>query len=682
MLGLCLLMLVLHAAAYAEAMLAELPLAEPVVQADAGLSTGQVTKWCCITFGEYPQTEIVPSDFSAVDEYAVQEGDVLVDPKLYLRLLNASWTENETKIDGIHYLRMSRRDAVNSAMDSAGHYRWGTEEFHYFRYDPIRWRIIDIEADRALLMADQLLDCQPYHAEEGMVNWGSSTVRSWLNGLPGTENAAGIDYQGKGFLDRAFTRSQQESVLPVQVVNHANAAYHTDCGETTEDRIFLLSNEEVFGTETAAEHGFYVASGKDDPAKRFCSTLYAKCRGAWWSPVKDYRGNSFWFMRTNGYTPESVSYICDFGYIYQRGTMATCNDAGILPALWIRLDTADIEPAGWTTSRDIIKKPLPEQSGGTPKSHLRNPVVEADPDEPDGKRVTYSLVRFGHYPQTEIVKTAEEADGDPIVDPALYAALEEAAWEANEWERDGVCYFRVSRSGEETGNKNYRYFIREPILWRVLEIRDGTALVLANEALDCQPFQKELLEVSWENCTLRSWLNGYGPEANKSAADYSAETDNFLDRAFAADEQAAILENPVRNENNYYFGMDSGKETKDRVFILAESELFMGDSSKIHGFSPRDEVHDRAKQFTPTGYARRNGAWNASEGPVEGNGFWITRTTGYTHSNVVYVDENGCMFNRGILVTCADAAIIPALVLDLDSAVYDYAGTVTIGSKK
>ena len=124
-LGLCLLMFVLHAAAYAEAMLAELPLAEPVVQADAGLSTGQVTKWCCITFGEYPQTEIVPSDFSAVDEYAVQEGDVLVDPKLYLRLLNASWTENETKIDGNRYLRMSRREAVNSAMDSAGHYRWG-----------------------------------------------------------------------------------------------------------------------------------------------------------------------------------------------------------------------------------------------------------------------------------------------------------------------------------------------------------------------------------------------------------------------------------------------------------------------------------------------------------------------------------------------------------------------------
>ena len=31
------------------------------------------------------------------------------------------------------------------------------------------------------------------------------------------------------------------------------------------------------------------------------------------SPVKGYRGNSFWFMRTSGYTPSTVTYICDFG---------------------------------------------------------------------------------------------------------------------------------------------------------------------------------------------------------------------------------------------------------------------------------------------------------------------------------------------------------------------------------
>ena len=72
------------------------------------------------------------------------------------------------------------------------------------------------------------------------------------------------------------------------------------------------------------------------------------------------------------------------------------------------------------------------------------------------------------------------------------------------------------------------------------------------------------------------------------------------------------------------------------------------------------------------------GIWQDSE---RGNVFWITRTTGYTHANVVYVDESGYMYNRGILVTCGDAAVIPALVLDLDSSVYEYAGTCTIGGQ-
>ncbi len=143
-------------------------------------------------------------------------------------------------------------------------------------------------------------------------------------------------------------------------------------------------------------------------------------------------------------------------------------------------------------------------------------------------------------------------------------------------------------------------------------------------------------------------------------------------------EREAILPTNVRNEANYYFGMDSRAPTEDRIFLLAESELFISDSSAIHGFSRRDDVADRAKQFRPTDYARWRGAW--TEKRKRGNVFWITRTTGYTHSNVVYVDESGYLFNRGIPVSCRDAAILPALVLDLDSSVYEYAGTRTVGA--
>ena len=679
---LCLLVLSVRVSAFAEAVEQELYadwIWEPLVEKDESLSTGQVTRWACITFGSYPQTEIIPTASVAVDDYAVQEGDFLEDPVLYERLTGAEWNNNETEIDGVRYLRMGREDAVSSAADSMGHYRWEEGvKWHYFRFDPIRWRVIGLENGAACLMADRLLDCQPYNEKDGAVSWEGSTVRSWLNSYPAEENDAGIDYRDKGFLDMAFTPEQQEAILRTRVENRPNVRYGTDCGKDTEDFVFLLSNEEVFGS-SGARNGFYAGNGLDDPAKRFRSTMYAKCRGSWWSSVNGYMGNSFWFMRTNGYTQESVTYICDFGYIYERGTISTCEDAGILPAIWIDLDLAQAEPAGTVSSKDIQKGASRTEAEDDPRKRdqIVNPAVYPDPAEPDGKRVVYSIIRFGQYPQSEIVQESAGAAMGQIADPGTYGRLEEAEWDNDACELDGRRFIRVF-SADETGMQTARYFACEPLVWRVLEVRDGTALLLSHAAIECEPFQSDLRDVSWQNCTLRSWLNGYEAQANVSAADYSGAGESFLDTAFSAEEREAILETAVRNEPNYYFGMDSGTGTTDRIFLLAESELFIYDSPEIHGFSRRDEVADRAKQFQPTGYALWKGVWQ--ETGERGDVFWITRTTGYTHANVVYVDESGYMYNRGILVTCGDAAIIPALVLDLNSDVYEYAGTYTIGT--
>nr|AHF24738.1 hypothetical protein [uncultured bacterium Contig12] len=679
---LCLVIMPFQAPVFAEALLQDQYedwIWEPSVEKDDSPSTGQVAYWSCVNFGSYPQTEIVSAVFTAVDDYAVQEGDYLADSDLFSALVMAEWDDNQTEIGGTRYLRMSREDAVSSAADNVQHYRWEENtEWHYFRFDPIRWRVIGLEDGAACLLADRLMDCQPYHAEEGPVSWESSTVRSWLNSYPAEENAAGIDYRGRGFLDTAFTTAELEAILRTRVENRPNELYGTDCGKDTEDRVFLLSNDEVFSSDTAARNGFYAGNGFDDPAKRFRSTMYAKCRGSWWSSVNGYMGNSFWFMRTNGYTQESVTYICDFGYIYQRGTISTCEDAGILPAIWIDLDLAQPEPSGTVSSKDILKGAYREDNEEDPRKRelIVNPAVRPDPEEPDGKEVTYSLIRFGHYPQSEIVPDSAEAAAGSIVDRELYGKLEAAGWNTGECELEGQHFIRELSSDGNDGQRA-RYFVSEPLVWRVLEVRDGTALLLSNAAVECAPFQADLRDVSWENCTLRSWLNGYGAQENASGNDYSGDGESFLDSAFSAEEQDAILETTVRNEANYYFGMDSGSPTKDRIFLPAESELFIYDSSEIHGFSRRDEVADRAKQFQPTGYALRRGVW--VETGERGNVFWITRTTGYTHSNVVYVDESGYMYNRGILVTCRDAAIIPALVLDLNSYAYEFAGTCAIG---
>ena len=149
--------------------------------------------------------------------------------------------------------------------------------------------------------------------------------------------------------------------------------------------------------------------------------MYAKCRGAWWSSVNGYMGNSFWFMRTNGYMRESVTYICDFGYIYERGTISTCEDAGVLPSIRIDLDRAQPAPAGTVSSRDIMEGASRDRAED-PRNRgcIVNPAVIPDPREPDGKKVTYALVRFGHYPQSEIMPEADGAAAGSIADRELY----------------------------------------------------------------------------------------------------------------------------------------------------------------------------------------------------------------------------------------------------------------------
>lgn len=41
----------------------------------------------------------------------------------------------------------------------------------------------------------------------------------------------------------------------------------------------------------------------------------------------------------------------------------------------------------------------------------------------------------------------------------------------------------------------------------VLDVKEGQVLLLSNNALDAKAYNDEKIDVSWENCTLRKWLN-------------------------------------------------------------------------------------------------------------------------------------------------------------------------------
>ena len=301
----------------------------------------KVTRWECILFGSYPANEVVSGSFNAVDDYALVEGDVITDAALYHQLEQAEWTDDDTEIGGKRYHRLNAAGAVNHSDSRAQHYRWeAPETWHYFAYSPIKWRILKQTADKAVLLADRMPDTCPFNDIYKDTSWSDCSLRQWLNGE---------------FLSRAFTEQERSAIEETDVKNAPNYFFGTDCGPDTKDCVFVLSESETFSSPLAVEYGFSDSDSGNDPARRFRSTLYAKCRGAWWSPVDGFLGTSFWFMRSVGYTKANVVYVGESGDTYNRGIVVTCNDAAVLPAITLDLSKADYQSAEPVYSTDIIQ---------------------------------------------------------------------------------------------------------------------------------------------------------------------------------------------------------------------------------------------------------------------------------------------------------------------------------------
>ena len=99
----------------------------------------------------------------------------------------------------------------------------------------------------------------------------------------------------------------------------------------------------------------------------------------------------------------------------------------------------------------------------------------------------------------------------------------------------------------------------KPITWRVLERDQSSLLVISESGLDSKPFNKEFVDITWADCTLRAWLN-----------------DEFINKAFCNRERSLIKTSKLVN--------NAGPSTEDLLFSLSEDEagrLFSGDNDRI-----------------------------------------------------------------------------------------------------
>ena len=350
---------------------ASVTLQNPRIVKDDSMEAGQKVTWDCIWFGSYPQREVVAdaAGYDAIYEsYYNPETDIIADTALFQKLETASaWSDNEIILDGNKYRRMKQEDAIYSS-SALNMYRWkDSTSWHYFRYESIKWRVLSTAGGQAFLQTDLALDDQRYNNNNANVTWETSSMRSWLNGYGSETNEPKIDYRSDSFLQDAFTSAGQQTIRTTEVENADNLEYGTEGGNHTTDKIFLLSEQEVYGTK-AGSYGFAEAYDTHDEARRRKSSTYAKAKGVW----SDYGngagcdGNCFLWLRTPGYDTNETMEVDNGGYVDRDGHGVHRNDNGVCPALNLNLSSSDLwSYAGTVCSDGTVKEQAAPGGGGS-----------------------------------------------------------------------------------------------------------------------------------------------------------------------------------------------------------------------------------------------------------------------------------------------------------------------------
>ena len=161
---------------------------------------------------------------------------------------------------------------------------------------------------------------------------------------------------------------------------------------------------------------------------------------------------------------------------------------------------------------------------------------------------------------------------------------------------------------------------KEDIGWRLLAVYNSSALLLSEKILDNKTYHKDNESITWENCTLRRWLNI-----------------DFYNAAFNTLEQSLIKTSTLENENNPREGTDGGNFTDDKIFLLTLSDS----TNTSYGFSSSTMDYDEARSAQGTDFAKNNGL---SANDSQNKSAWWLRTPGNNQNSICIVWPSGYIY--------------------------------------
>ncbi|MEO3946398.1 DUF6273 domain-containing protein [Gorillibacterium sp. CAU 1737] len=187
------------------------------------------------------------------------------------------------------------------------------------------WRVLAIQNNTALIITEEIIEQRPYHDAYKEITWADCALRKYLNGE---------------FYDK-FNAADQSRINPVVNQNSDNPWYGSKGGADTQDRVFLLSLEEVctyFGDSRSKLHNpgknqRYWFERKDENNSKRLAKLLGK-EWCWW-----------WWLRSPGRVNVKAVYIfgTDGNIGIQGNNILKGNlsdgkcTGGVRPALWLRL---------------------------------------------------------------------------------------------------------------------------------------------------------------------------------------------------------------------------------------------------------------------------------------------------------------------------------------------------------
>ncbi|MBO4373868.1 MAG: hypothetical protein J5829_02065 [Lachnospiraceae bacterium] len=205
--------------------------------------------------------------------------------------------------------------------------------------EPVEWKVLDVDGNRVLLISRYVLEQKEYCIEpydiKWDVTWGDSTLRPWLN----------FD-----FYDMAFDDDEKKHIETTHLENKEHPFRHTEGGADTDDRVFILSFEELekyFDLHIPEDWGDWSRASGDLITD---ATDYAKTRGLGTDIVDtdtcDMYGYSHefvgkhgvdWWMRTPGsYSGTETAFVSGSGFLGDECDWAVDSTrVGVRPAMWI-----------------------------------------------------------------------------------------------------------------------------------------------------------------------------------------------------------------------------------------------------------------------------------------------------------------------------------------------------------